>query len=328
MQARVGSDRIFAKDQLLHGRLVAFPTETVYGLGAHALDAAAVARIFEAKGRPHFDPLIVHVHNLKALSPLIADFPSLAERLGKAFWPGPLTLVLPKTPIVPDLVTAGLPTVAVRIPAHPMALELLELAGVPVAAPSANRFGRLSPTSAEHVAEQLGERIDYILDGGSCNVGVESTVVDLTSDPPRLLRPGGISLEELQSVVGEIALNTWTDAEKTPAAPGMLTKHYAPETRVVRLESLQDFDGDPSKCGLLTLAPVSEAAGFRHVETLSPTGDLREAATNFFAAMRRLDAADIEQIAALTFPNTGLGRALNDRLQRAAQSSEETSEPF
>lgn len=322
MQAVVGKDLAKAGELIRKGRLVAFPTETVYGLGANALDPQAVAKIFEAKGRPHFDPLIVHVGTTRDLELLVATFPEMANPLAERFWPGPLTLVLPKTSRVPDLVTSGLPTVAVRIPRHSMAQKLLEAAGVPIAAPSANRFGRLSPTRAEHVLEQLGERIDYILDGGPTEVGVESTVLDLTTTPPRLLRPGGIALEDLEELLGEIETAPEVREGETPAAPGMLTKHYAPRTRVVVIDSLEDLPANRAQSALLTLAPVSDAdkAGFLTVETLSPTGDLREAATKFFATMRQLDDAGAEQIVALRFPNRGLGRALNDRLERAAKT--------
>jgi L-threonylcarbamoyladenylate synthase len=324
MQALVGSDLLLAGELIGKGRLVAFPTETVYGLGADALNPAAVARIFEAKGRPRFDPLIVHVNSLQDMEPLVAGFPPMAERLAAEFWPGPLTLVLRKTSRVPDLVTSGLDTVAVRIPRHPIAQKLLDAAGVPIAAPSANRFGRLSPTRAEHVLEQLGEQIDYILDGGPCEVGVESTVVDLTTHPPRLLRPGGVALEVLQAVIGELELIEQAIARETPRAPGMLTKHYAPQTRVLLLDDFQQLPSDRGECGLLTLAPLSHAdeAGFLSVESLSESGDLREAATNFFAALRRLDGVGAERIVAVRFPNIGLGRALNDRLQRAANTCE------
>lgn len=324
MQAEIGKDILKAGELIREGRLVAFPTETVYGLGANALDPEAVARIFEAKARPHFDPLIVHLPNISDLDALVASIPEAAQRLAEHFWPGPLTMVLPKTAKVPDLVTAGLDTVAVRIPNHPVAQELLETAAVPIAAPSANRFGRLSPTRAEHVFEQLGERIDYILDGGPCEVGVESTVVDLTTTPPRLLRPGGIPLEDLEEILGVIETAPPIHEGETPAAPGMLTKHYAPRTRVVVIDSLEQYPANRSHSALLTLAPLSkaEAAGFLAVEVLSETGELREAATKFFATMRRLDDAGAEHIVALRFPNHGLGRALNDRLERAAKSGE------
>lgn len=322
MQTTIGTDLTRASKLIRDGRLVAFPTETVYGLGANALNPEAVARIFEAKGRPHFDPLIVHVPDLAGLESLTSDFPSTARELAAKFWPGPLTMVLPKTSRVPDLVTSGLPTVAVRIPVHPLAQALLKQAGVPIAAPSANRFGRLSPTRAEHVLEQLGDRVDYILDGGPCEVGVESTVVDVTCHPPKLLRPGGVTLEALQDILGNIEIQETAADGETPTAPGMLTKHYAPETRVVIIETLEDLQLPRSECALLSFGPLSQTEGFPAVEVLSHKSDLREAATGFFAGLRRLDAANARQIVAIRFPNEGLGRALNDRLQRAAKTGE------
>lgn len=304
-----------AAEILRAGGVVAFPTETVYGLGADALNAEAAARIFEIKGRPRFDPLIVHVTDVAAARELVADFPPQAARLAEQFWPGPLTLVLPKQPQVPELVTAGLPTVAVRVPAHPVARELLQAAGCPIAAPSANRFGCVSPTRAEHVAEQLGAAVELILDGGPCDVGLESTIVSL-ADPasPVLLRPGGLPLEELQSVLGPITIAT-DDAQ--PVAPGMLPRHYAPRTRVVVVDRLDDLTAEQrtGRVGVLSLDPV--AADFAAVEVLSPSGDLREAATRLFAAMHRLDAQSLDRIIALRVPDEGLGRAINDRLRRA-----------
>jgi len=325
MSAEITTDVARAAQALRSGRLVAFATETVYGLGADALDPLAVARVFEAKGRPRFDPLIVHVASTAELDPLLAEFPERARQLADAFWPGPLTLVLPKRPIVPDLVTAGLPRVAVRIPGHPQALELLRAAGRPIAAPSANLFGRISPTTAEHVAEQLGDRIDLILDGGPCRVGVESTVLDLSGERPTILRPGGVTAEELTAVLG-VQPRLWSagsqpdDAGPSPAiaaaAPGMLPQHYAPRTP---LELVDDLDGVPPDRTTAVLAfDATPASGFLRVELLSPTGDLRAAAAGFFAALRRLDASGARQIIAQRFPDTGLGCALNDRLARAA----------
>ncbi len=323
--ATVGTDLKLAADLIRGGELVAFPTETVYGLGANALDPVAVAKIFEAKDRPHFDPLIVHVGRAADLETLVAEIPDVAKELAARFWPGPLTMVLPKTSRVPDLVTAGLGTVAVRVPDHPVAQALIREAGVPIAAPSANRFGRLSPTRAEHVLDQLGERIAYIYDGGPCRVGVESTVIDLTKSPPRLLRPGGVTLEDLKVAIGDIQYPgaAVDGTRETPAAPGMLAKHYAPRTRIVLVDSLDELPMDRQRCALLMFTPILEANGFRAVECLSPTGDLRQAAANFFAAIRRLDDSGAGLIIALPFPNEGLGLALNDRLRRAANRPEE-----
>jgi L-threonylcarbamoyladenylate synthase len=302
-----------AVEALLHGAgLVAFPTETVYGLGADALNPRAVARIFEAKNRPTFDPLIVHVRRVEDVRDLVASFPENARRLADRFWPGPLTLVLPKRSIVPDLVTAGQPTVAVRIPAHPLALELLDRAAIPIAAPSANRFGSVSPTTAEHVEEQLGGAVDVILDGGPCTVGVESTIVSLATDRPLLLRPGGTSLEELEEVIGAIEIPAADELRS--ASPGRLDKHYA--TRTPLLLAPADIAG--KRAGLLTLTEPADATPYEAIEVLSPTGDLREAASNLFSAMRRLDSAGLDVIVATVVPEVGLGRAIMDRLRRAS----------
>lgn len=309
------------------GGLVAFPTETVYGLGASALDERALARIFEVKGRPRFDPLIVHIANRTWLARLVTEFPPQAEKLAARFWPGPLTLVLRKTPAVPDLATAGLPTVAVRIPDNEVALQLLRAADLPIAAPSANPFGQISPTSAAHVREQLGDRIDFILDGGSCRIGVESTVLQLTGDQPVLLRPGGTTLEDIESVIGKVQVHAG-ERPVAPsgglASPGMLPQHYAPRTPLILRDKAALSGGTAvspgRRAGLLAFQMPGDLTGFECVEALSPAGDLREAAANFFAALRRLDAAGLDLIVAELFPETGLGRALNDRLRRAAHT--------
>jgi L-threonylcarbamoyladenylate synthase len=325
MTCELGMNVEHAARLLRDGQLVAFATETVYGLGANALDVNAIARVFAVKNRPHFDPLIVHVATRDWLPRLVTEWPEQAQRLADRFWPGPLTLVLPKTDLVPDLVTSGLPSVAVRMPSHWLALELLQRADVPVAAPSANPFGQLSPTRAEHVAEQLGQQIDYILDGGPCRVGVESTVVQIQSDRTVLLRPGGVPLEELVTVIGPIQLlagvnrgRTADDDISTGAmSPGLLPQHYAPRTPLTIIER-PDEVVTGQRTGLLTLQPSPFANRFAAVEILSSTGDLVEAATAFFAALRRLDARRLDRIYATPFPTQGLGRALNDRLSRAA----------
>jgi L-threonylcarbamoyladenylate synthase len=318
MTCPVGTNVDQAARWLRAGKLVAFATETVYGLGANALDVNAVARVFATKNRPRFDPLIVHVAERAWLPRLAAEWPSRAEQLRQRFWPGPLTLVVPKTDLVPDLVTSGLPSVALRMPSHPLAIELLQKADVPVAAPSANPFGQLSPTTAAHVVERLGEQIDYVLDGGPCTVGIESTVIQLDGDRAVLLRPGGVPIEEIETTIGtvEISARTVTHPEEAAPSPGMLLKHYAPRTPLEVIEHLPS--NDRQNIGLLTLAPVPRSEGFGAVEILSATGDLVEAAANFFTALRRLDASGVCRIVARPFPNEGLGRALNDRLQRAA----------
>ncbi len=322
MNCPVGQDVERAAALIREGGVVAFATETVYGLGAHALDSAAVARVFEVKGRPRFDPLIVHVNSIDDVRRLTIDFPTSAVRLADAFWPGPLTMVLPKADAVPDLVTAGLKTVAVRVPAHPLARRLIEQAGVPIAAPSANPFGEVSPTTAEHVRQQLGDRIDYILDGGACAVGVESTVLDVADSPPTLLRPGGVTLEEIEQVVGPVRLpHSIEVTEVQPqTSPGMLSRHYAPRTPLQIVDDLAAASTWPN-VGVLSLRAPTSSLPLTDVEVLSERGDLCEAAANFYAAVRRLDALGLDAIIAMSFPDEGLGRALNDRLRRAARPS-------
>jgi L-threonylcarbamoyladenylate synthase len=305
------------------GGLVAFPTETVYGLGADAFNPLAVARVFEVKKRPFFDPLIVHVARPAELEKLVANIPPDAKKLIELFWPGPLTVVLPKREEVPEIVTAGLPTVAVRMPDHPVALSLIEMAGTPIAAPSANLFGYLSPTTAEHVQEQLDGEIDFILDGGPCRVGVESTILAFSKGHPELLRPGGVSLEEIESILGEVDVRR--SEGKNPEAPGMLPTHYAPRTPLILRP--RDRIADAAKkgrVGVLALRRIKEDIGDPPVlETLSETGDLREAAANLFAAIRRLDALNLDRIVAETVPEEGLGLAIMDRLRRASSKREE-----
>ncbi|WP_417379393.1 L-threonylcarbamoyladenylate synthase [Gimesia sp.] len=325
MKCEISRDIQAAVNLIQDGELVAFATETVYGLGANALNPEAVAQIFAVKQRPHFDPLIVHIAGTGQLDELTTGLSSTAEKLASTFWPGPLTLVLPKKKVVPDLVTSGLDSVALRIPAHPVARKLLELTQLPIAAPSANKFGRLSPTRAVDVAEQLGDEIKLILEGGPCTVGVESTVIQCTGEVPVLLRPGGISLEEIQACIGEIRLAEIEDyaESSSPVSPGMLPKHYAPSTRLIIVDHLEQLPASGS-LGVLSLYPL-EQTEFRNYEfaaqqILSPTGDLNMAAANFFAALRKLDVSGIDQIVALRLPELGLGRTINNRLERAAAS--------
>ena len=299
------------------GGLVAFPTETVYGLGADAFNPLAVARVFEVKKRPYFDPLIVHVARSADLEKLAVEIPSDVKKLIERFWPGPLTVVLRKREEVPDIVTAGLSTVAVRMPDHPMALSLIELAESPIAAPSANLFGCLSPTAAEHVREQLGHQIDLILDGGPCRVGVESTIIAFSRERPELLRPGGLALEEIESLIGKV--DARRIEEEKPEAPGMLSTHYAPRTPIILQPCCQKPDAlKGRKVGFLAFRKPEEDMGFQHVEILSEKGNMREAAVNLFAAIRRLDSLNLDLIVAEPVPEDGLGRAIMDRLRRAS----------
>jgi L-threonylcarbamoyladenylate synthase len=300
---------------LAAGGLVAFPTETVYGLGADATDGAAVARLYAAKGRPSFNPLIAHVADIAAAREL-AMFDDAAERLAAAFWPGPLTLVLRKRAGCPvsDLATAGLDTIAVRVPDHPVAREILRAFGRPVVAPSANRSGHVSPTTAAHVLGDLRGRIELILDGGATSVGVESTIVACL-EQPALLRPGGVPREALERALRlPLAEAPQRDGD-APLAPGMLASHYAPRARL-RLDAREVRPGE----ALLAFGPqlVPGAAQALRVLNLSPRGDLVEAAANLFSHLRALDALNAPSIAAMTVPNQGLGEAINDRLARAA----------
>ena len=303
---------------LRNGGLVALPTETVYGLGANALDACAVARIFEVKQRPHFDPLIVHIASPDDLPTVARDWPQAALHLAQRFWPGPLTLVLPKHPAIPDLVTAGLPSVAVRIPDHPLALALIREAGVPVAAPSANPFGYLSPTTADHVRRQLGDAVDCILDGGPCRVGVESTILGWRGETPVLLRAGGLPLEDIEREVGTVAHPQPGEGVSRPDAPGQLPQHYAPRTplRIVEPSSFPVIRG--RRVGWIGLVSPREDRTYAVREVLSPGEDLREAAAALFAALHRLDQLGLDEIHAELVPASGLGLAINDRFRRAA----------
>jgi len=304
--------------RLLHeGQVIGLPTETVYGLAADGLNPAALARIFEVKQRPLFDPLILHVADPEAAWALTVHVPETARRLADRFWPGPLTLILPKKEIVPDLATSGLPHVALRVPAHPVAQALLRAFGGPLAAPSANRFGRISPTDAAAVRAELGEGVPLILDGGPCAVGVESTVLDLSGHGPVLLRAGGLALEELETLVGPIERARPVD--ENPAGPGQLKSHYAPRKSLRIVESSAQIPDEPAAAWLAFGAHAKHSSFPGVVENLSPTGDLREAAVHFFRSLRRLDDDPrVQIIYATPLPAHGLGLAMNERLGRAA----------
>jgi len=307
---------------LADGGLVAFPTETVYGLGADAADSAAIARLYWAKGRPAFNPLIAHVGDISAAR-RIARFDAQATALAEAFWPGPLTLVLPKAENCPvaELATAGLETVAIRIPAHPVARDILRAFGGAVVAPSANLSGHVSPTTAEHVHHDLAGRIDLIVDGGAVEVGVESTIVGCF-EAPLLLRPGGLPRAEIERVLGRALDEPPADADSDsaqPLAPGMLASHYAPRTPV-RLNATRLAPGEALLAFGSHLLPGIDAAAV--VMNLSPHGDLNEAAANLFGHLRALDTKAARAIAVMPVPNDGLGEAINDRLRRAAVGRE------
>lgn len=308
----IGTDPEQAASLLRKGDIVAIPTETVYGLAANAFDEAAVLQVFAAKQRPSFDPLIVHIGRREDVHRVARELPPGAEALMDAFWPGPLTLVLPKQAVVPDIVTSGLDTVGVRMPAHPLTLELLRQLEFPLAAPSANPFGYVSPTTAQHVADQLGEKVPYILDGGPCTVGVESTILGWDAGAWRLYRPGGIGVEAIEAVIGRVEPAV---KQVLPVAPGMLESHYAPRRPVYIGDIPALLVQHAGRVGVISFTTPYEAA---RCEVLSPTGDLEEAARHLFAALRTLDASDVDVILAEVFPDHGLGRAINDRLRRAA----------
>lgn len=320
LNANDASARARAADMLRTGRLVALPTETVYGLGARADQASAAARIFAAKERPAFDPLIVHLAHAGEASAWAETSHPLFARLAEAFWPGPLTIVLPKRPAIPDLVTSGLATVAIRVPDAAATRDVIAQCGAPIAAPSANLFGHVSPTSARHVLDQLDGRIDAVLDAGPCRVGLESTIVAL-GDRVRVLRLGGVALEALEACVGPVTRSLTTgdgpEGSDAPEAPGQLSRHYAPARTALRIVS----DASPkSERGLLVACgpapPASE--GYAAVWTLDASGDLERAASSLFATLRALDGASVSAVDVLLCAEQGLGRAINDRLRRAA----------
>lgn len=316
----IGKDLEIAKQLLENGEVVAIPTETVYGLAGNALNPISVTKIFQIKERPRFDPLIVHTHSVEAMRPFLKEVPPRAEQLFEAFSPGALTILLPRSQRIPDLVTAGLERVAVRIPNHPLTLELLRQLDFPLAAPSANPFGYISPTSAEHVAAQLGKRIPYILDGGPAVVGIESTIVGFEEEKTVIYRKGGIPVEAIEAMIGPVDVRQTSSS--SPAAPGMLRSHYAPTVplELGDLEALQAAR-QGVQLGVLSFQRFVPGIPEAHQRVLSPAGDLAEAARGLFAAMRELDALPIELIIAELLPEEGLGRAINDRLRRAAMAA-------
>ncbi|TDQ15002.1 translation factor SUA5 [Algoriphagus boseongensis] len=317
--AQIGKDLDLAKSFLEKGELVGIPTETVYGLAGNALNSGAVASIFETKNRPSFDPLILHTSSLKRAEEFVSEFPEKLKILAEAYWPGPLTLLLPKKSIVPDLVTSGLDRVAVRVPNHSLTLELLENLEFPLAAPSANPFGYISPTRPEHVNSQLGDKIPYILDGGPCQVGLESTIVGLENGSPVVYRLGGLEVFEIEKLLGEVLIKDHSSSN--PSAPGQLESHYSPRKPFVLgyLRTLiQEKTASGVNFGVLSFSETfSEVAKEKQI-ALSPNRNLPEAAQNLFAAMRKLDESPVDLILSELMPEIGLGRAINDRLKRAA----------
>lgn len=326
---------ILAAKVILAGELAAFPTETVYGLGANALDEEAVKKIFAAKERPSADPLIVHLAGLEQIEQAAKAVPPIARRLAETFWPGPLTLILPKQPQIPHLVTSGLDTVAVRAPNHPVALALLRAAGTPIAAPSANRFGHTSPTAAQHVWDDLKDRIEIILDGGMTPLGVESTVLDVSTVPPRILRPGGVTREMLEDAIGKVTvIESLRQIEAGLPSPGLLEKHYAPRAQMIF------FKGDKARSAMLAQAREALAAGqtvgvlavdedaeiFEEAGALVYRlgGGLDSIASRLYDGMRQLDSHSVALILCRDAGEKGLGLAIRDRLTRAAGKITET----
>ncbi|WP_435355439.1 L-threonylcarbamoyladenylate synthase [Emticicia sp. SJ17W-69] len=319
--AVIGQDIKQAIRLLEANEVIGLPTETVYGLAGNAFNAEAVTKIFEVKNRPTFDPLIVHTSSIERISDFVREIPEKAQLLAKKFMPGPLTLLLPKKENISDLVTSGLETVAVRIPNHPLALELLQNLDFPLAAPSANPFGYISPTSAQHVDNQLGTKIKYILDGGECKVGIESSIIGFIGDEIIVYRKGGLAIEVIEQVVGKIKIQEHSSSN--PQAPGMLKSHYAPRTQLVILNSQFSTGGIPLinsqfSIGFLGFREFHPNIPRENQLILSPTGDFREAAKNLFAYMRALDVRGFEIIYTEILPEIDLGRAINDRIRRAA----------
>lgn len=316
----IGKDIDLVVKLLKEGQLVGIPTETVYGLAGNALDENALTQIFKVKNRPTFDPLIVHTNSFEKVHDFVLDMPKKAHVLAKHFWGGALTLLLPKKNIIPDLVTSGSPLVAIRIPNHALTLEVLSRLDFPLAAPSANPFGYISPTTAQHVEAQLGDKIAYILDGGSCQLGLESTIVGFEQEQAIIYRKGGISIEAIEQVIGKVEVKAHSSSN--PQAPGMLKSHYAPRIPLILGEIgklIQEYA--EQKIGILSFKKYFDGVPTNQQLILSEKGDFGEAAKNLFSAMRTLDQMDIEVILADLLPEQDLGRAINDRLRRAAAKS-------
>ena len=323
----------FAASILKKGGLVAFPTETVYGLGANALDSSAVGNIFKAKSRPSDNPLIAHVSNMDMVYKLAKNVPEIAKQFMHNFWPGPLTLVMDKTEIVPQIVTAGLDTVGIRMPSHPVALALIEEAGVPVAAPSANTSGKPSPTTAEHVISDLSGKVDVIIDSGNADIGLESTVLDVTSEPPMILRPGGITFEQLSAVAGNIVIDKAVmdgQSVQKPKAPGMKYRHYAPNAKLIiikgsldktveKIRELSDsYKQKGLKVGILATKQTKDMYAGTDVFSLGDRNNPSEIAATFFYALREFDKRNVDIILAEAIERTGIGFAVMNRMMKAA----------
>ncbi|MEM8999510.1 MAG: L-threonylcarbamoyladenylate synthase [Bacteroidota bacterium] len=316
MKSSITKNIALCQNLLRDGNLVAIPTETVYGLAANIYDDTAVKKIFKMKRRPLYNPLIVHIHHIDQLPTLAKDIPHAAQELASHFWPGPLTMILPKQGVVSDLVTAGRSTVGIRMPDHPLTLTMLEGLDFPIAAPSANPFTRVSPTSAQHVADYFGNRVGAILDGGASQVGLESTIIGFEGGVPVIYRKGGIAIEAIEACTGVVKLAL--KSEKAPIAPGMLAKHYAPKTKLILTDDVEKVLAiwSARRIGVLSFyRKVYPKAAL--VKVLSEKRDLDEAAAHLFDALHQLDAANVDVIIAERLPEQGLGMSINDRLERA-----------
>ncbi|MEN8900267.1 MAG: L-threonylcarbamoyladenylate synthase [Nonlabens sp.] len=315
----VSKDLLKASEILNREELVAIPTETVYGLAGNIYSDTAIKKIFEMKKRPFFNPLIVHIHSVEQVKDLAVDFPEKAQQLAKVFWPGSLTLILPKNDTVPDLITAGNNTVGIRMPDHALTLELLKNLPFPLAAPSANPFTYISPTKAQHVKNYFDGKLEMVLDGGNCANGIESTIVGFENDEPVVYRLGSISTEEIEKVIGNVSVRN--NKEQAPNAPGMLEKHYSPRTKTYLVQDITDFikQHPEKKIGLLLHSTNHKNFNVSNVIYLTKTGNLKEAASNLYSAMHKMDQLDLDMIIAQRLPNYDLGQSINDRLERATK---------
>ena len=319
IMAEISDDIQRAINELTNGNLIGFPTETVYGLAGNALNESSILKIFETKNRPAFDPLIVHTFSIEEVKKFVRETPKKLSLLMEKFSPGPITFLLPKKNNVPDLVTSGLDNVAVRIPNHPVALKLLSSLPFPLAAPSANPFGYVSPTTSKHVNDQLGNKINFILEGGDCEVGLESTIVGLEDDKVTIYRLGGISVEDIVNVVGEVQIKSHSSSN--PAAPGMLKSHYAPSKRLILKKDFRKTKADFQNIGYIGFDTFNSEIPEQNQLLLSANGDLNEAAKNLFAVLREIEHRDQKVFVVDLVPEAGLGKAINDRLRRATAKS-------
>ena len=316
---QISSDISKAIELLNKEDVVAIPTETVYGLAGNIYSEKAIRKIFQVKQRPLFNPLIIHIPSIDHLEKIAREFPVKAQKLAEAFWPGSLTLILPKRLNIPEIVTGGKDTVGVRIPNHPVTLSLLKQLSFPLAAPSANPYNRISPTSSDHVKAYFENTLSMVLEGGECKNGIESTIIGFENNEAILYRLGGISVEDIEKIIGKIQIRNKSDT--TPNAPGMLAKHYAPKTKMFLLDDLDKFieNNKSKKIGILKFKENLNTASVEHIEILSKSGDLKEAASKLYSTLHKLDSLNLDLIVAERFPDVGLGKSINDRLERATK---------